>query len=232
MTRLDFSPITFPDGSFNSQRDRDRRIDRLSGQLQYALTPTTAIYGLLSYSDTSYRSTLASGVANRDSKGVRAISGINVDFAGFLRGNIGVGYVWRNYDSVLYRDVKGFSTEAKLEYFYSPLTTFTLSAKRVIEDASLTSTVAYFDNRVTLRADHELLRNLLLNAQFDLSHQDYIGISRNSDIYRISGGGRYLSSNTLGLDMQIGYSRRTSGAATVGQTYDEFRVQFGIVLQR
>jgi hypothetical protein len=231
-TTLDFQPIRFPNGTTRSQQDRDRTIDRVTGQLQYALTPSAAVYGQVSYGETDYWRALSPGVPNRDSHGVRVLGGLNLDLAGFLRGIIGVGYVWRNYEANRYRDVDGLSVEAKLEYFLSPLTTFTLSGRRVIEDSSLGASEAFFDNRLSLRADHELLRNLILNAQVDYAHQDYIGSSRNSDVYRFSGGARYFSSNRLGLDFQLSYGGRETGGTGLRQPFNEFRVQAGIVLQR
>lgn len=231
-TTLDFKEIRFLDGTFDPQRDRDRTINRVTGQLQYAFTPSTGVYGQISYADTNYRSPLSATLVNRDSEGVRILGGLNMDLAGFLRGTVGIGYVWRDYKAPIFKDVKGFSAEAKVEYFFSPLTTFTLAARRVVEDSSIGDSNAFFDNRVALRVDHELLRNLILNAQVDVAHQTYVDSPQKSDIYRISAGARYLSSDTLNLNFQIFYNGRDSSIAGTGRKYDEIRFQAGIVLQR
>lgn len=229
---FDFNTITFPDGSKDSQADRNRAINRLTGQVQYAFTPSAGIYGQVSAAETNYDTTLFNGNANRDSSGIRVIGGVNLDLAGFLRGVIGAGYLWRKYDSPLYRDVSGFSAEAKLEYFFSPLTTFTLAGRRVIEDSAVSATDAYFDTRASLRVDHELLRNLILNTQAEFGWQNYVGSLRKSNVYRISGGGRYLSSNSLALDLALSYAGRNSNNVGFSREYNEFRAQFSIIYQR
>lgn len=229
---FDFATIKFPDGTERDQSFRDRKIDRVTGQLQYAFTPSTGVYGQLSYGRTSYDTPFIGGVANRDSNGVRALAGLNVDITGLLRGIVGVGYLWRNYDSPLYRDARGFSAEARLEYFFSPLTTFTLTARRVIEDSSLGTVDAYFDNRLGLRVDHELLQNLILYSQAEVALQDYIGTTRKNDIYRFTGGGRYLASRTFGIEAGLSYGKRTTNAVEFGRNYDEFRVQVALIIQR
>ncbi|BBD99704.1 hypothetical protein SAMIE_1032050 [Sphingobium amiense] len=229
---FDFAKIKFPDGTERNQRFRDRDINRVTGQLQYAFTPSTGLYGQLSYGRTNYDTAFIGGVENRDSNGVRALAGLNVDIAGFLRGIVGVGYLWRNYDSPLYRDAKGFSAEAKLEYFFSPLTTFTLTGRRVIEDSSLGTVDAYFDNRIGLRVDHELLQNLILYGQAEAAFQDYIGTKRKNDIYRFTGGGRYLASRTFGIEAGLSYGKRKTNTVEFGRNYGEFRMQVALIIQR
>lgn len=232
-TNYQFSKIQFADGRLTDQSDRDRNILRTTGQAQYAFTPSVAAYVQLSYANTVYDRTLLTGQPNRDSNGYRAIGGFNFDLSGFMRGTIGVGYVRREFNSSIYRNVGGFSAEGKLEYFPSELTTVTLAARRVIEDSTLTNNSGYFDTRANLRVDHELLRNLLLHLSGEYAHQSYIDADAKADIYRITGGGTFLSSNWLSFNLDLGYTgRSTSGSAVLGQGFDEFRGQIGVTLKR
>ncbi|MET1755178.1 outer membrane beta-barrel protein [Novosphingobium sp. RD2P27] len=228
---FDFSNITLPDGTVRSQADRDRTIERLSGQLQYAWTPSASVYGRAFYTEIDYDQALANGNANRDSKGTGLIAGLNLDLAGFLRGIVGVGYLWREYHSPLYRDVQGFSAEARLEYFPSELTTVTLAGRRVIEDSNLGTSNAYFDTRLSARVDHELLRNLILYGQGEASFQNFIGTTDKSNVYRISSGARYLSSRDVALELGAAYGTRNSNSISRAE-FDEFRVQASLILQR
>lgn len=205
---FNFSSLQPPTGPRLSQANRDRTIGRLAGQVEYALSPSTAVYGQLVRSDIDYSSLLAPGVANRDSEGYRAIAGLSLDISGFFRGVVGVGYTRRDYRSPLYKDASGLSAEARIEYFPTELTTVTINLRRVLEDSNIGIASAFFDNRAGLRVDHELLRNLLLNTGLERARQTYVGSPARDDIWRVRAGARYLSSRTLTLDGLISYGNR------------------------
>lgn len=229
-----FADIRFQSGVITDQSDRDRNILRATGQFQYAFTPSVAAYAQINYSHTTYdRPLLRTGDPNRDSNGYRAIGGLNLDLASLLRGTLGVGYVHRDFDSPFYRSIGGFAAEAKLEYFPSELTTVTLGARRIVEDAALTNTGGFFDTRASLNVDHELLRNLLLHIGGDYAHQDYIDTPIKQDVYRITGGANYFSRNWLKFSFDLGYTGRSSVTNNqLGLGFKEFRGMFGVTFRR
>lgn len=225
-----FSDIPLANGTRINQQDRDRVVLRGAAQGEYAFTPSVSAYGQISYERTSYSQLLRTGLANRDSNAVRALAGFNFDLAGLFRGTIGVGYVRRDYDSPLYKMVDGLSVEGRIEYFPTQLTTVTLSLRRFIEDANVGTTNAFFDNRVGLRVDHELLNNLLFNLEGNLIYQDYIGLNQNVKTYNIIGGGKYLVSRRLTLLFTTSYTHRdNSNQGVLGQSFGEVRGQAGAV---
>ena len=203
-----FNNLDLADGSFVDQRNRNRSIERVSGQFEYGFTPTTAAYLQASYESTDYATPLAPGIANRDSTGFRTIAGLSVDTTGLFRGIVGIGYTSRDYNSPLYKDVSGVSAEARLEYFESELTTFTLDLRRVIEDSNIGVTSAYFDTRVSLRADHELLRQLILSLTGEYATQDYIDSPDNSSIEQGRFSARYLASRALNIVADLSFAHR------------------------
>lgn len=227
-----FDPIRLPSGTVIDQENRDRTLTRVTAQAEYAFTPSISAYGQLSYGDTDYDTLLLPNVANRDSDSYRFIAGTNFDLSALVRGTIGAGYAQRNYKSPLYKDVDGLSIEAKVEYFPTELTTFGLGLRRVIEDSNIGNTNAYFDNRGSLRVDHELLRNLILNAIVEYAQQDFIGSPRKTTFYRGAGGARYLINRLLGLQLQLSYIKRDTTGEDLGQQFNEFRGQLTLVVQR
>ncbi|WP_293884084.1 outer membrane beta-barrel protein [Sphingomonas sp.] len=231
-TAFDFNSIKAANGARLDQSARNRHIARVTGQGEYAFTPSLAVYGQLGYSRTTYTRTLSSGLANRGSDAARVIGGVNFDLAGLLRGTIGVGYVQRNYKSALYRDVGGVSVESKLEVFPTELTTVTVAVRRVLEDSSIGSSNAFFDNRASVRIDHELLRNLLLNVTGEIARQNYIDSPARTNTYRVIGGGRYMVSRNFGIETQASYGNQVGNGTGVGNRFSELRGQIGIVLQR
>lgn len=231
-TSFDFNSIKQPDGTRLDQSDRNRHITRVTGQGEYAFTPSLSVYGQAGYSKTEYSRDLRTGAPNRSSDGFRAFGGFNFDLAGLLRGTVGVGYVRKNYNSALYKSVGGVSVESKVEVFPTELTTVTFAARRVLEDSSIGAANAFFDNRASLRVDHELLRNLILNATVEVARQKYLDSTSKTNIFRVLGGGRYMVSHTFGIETQASYGRQTGTGNGVGSRFNELRGQIGIVLQR
>ncbi|CAN5197951.1 outer membrane beta-barrel protein [soil metagenome] len=230
-SHLKFADIPLVNGGSVFQGDRDRTLVRVTPLAEYAFTPSISVFGQLGYTDTSYDQPLATGTPNRDSKMYRGIGGLSFDLAGLMRGRIGVGYSQRNYRSAVYRDIGAFSAEGQLEYFPSELTTIALTASRTVEDSSIRSTGAYFDSRVGLRVDHELLRNLLIDVYGNLAWQDYIDTNSDATNYAVGGIVQYLSNRFLTVEGQVAYSHRSSSALGV-LPYGELRGQVGITLKR
>lgn len=235
-TKLDFGAIDLPatvTGLFVDQDGRDRNITRVVGQAQYAFTPSVATYAQLTYSNIDYDRQLAGGIDNRDSTGFQLIGGFNFDLSGLLRGTLGLGYTRRTFDSPLYPTVGGFSAQAKVEWFPTELTTVTVEAGRVLTDASISSVSAYFDNRVSLRVDHEILVNLLGYALGQYSRQDYSGVDFAVSNYRLGVGANYLVSPGLSLNTDVLYTGRSTDQSTfLGQNFHAFQISLGAVLKR
>jgi hypothetical protein len=231
LSNFKFSDIVLNTGAPLTQRDRDRSIQHATGQVERALSPSFSIYGEVGYSVTDYAHQLLNGTANRDSQALRGVVGVHLDLSSFIRGNIGAGYVRRTYRSPLYKDVSGLSIEAKLEYFPTELTTVTLDARRLLDDSSIGGVGAFFDNRVGLRIDHEVRRNLLGFVSGGFSKQDYVDSSFSSDIYQATTGSRYLISRSASLQATLGYASR-SQVGLLGGNINELSAELQLVLQR
>lgn len=227
-----FKNVKLRSGLIRDQSDRDRNIFRVTGQGQYAFTPSVAAFTQIGYRKTEYDRDLLTGNANRDSDSWLITGGFNFDMSALMRGSIGIGYTRRDYKSGLYRDAEGLAAEAKVEYFPTDLTTVTLAARRTIEDSFVSTTSGYFDNRASLRVDHEVLRNMILSAMADYSKQDYIRSNFNVDVYRLTGSGTYLASNWLAFSTTFSFTERSSNAIILGQDFKEFRGQIGVTFKR
>ena len=225
---FDYKPVDLLNGTRYSQADRDRKITRAIGQLEYGVTPDAGVFIRAGYTDTNYFRPLQPGFVNRDSHEWRTLAGVTLDLTALLRGSVGVGYVNRNYVAPGFRNVKGVSVDAKLEYFPTDLTTFTLTGRRQVEDSLLGGSSGYFNNGVALRVDHELLRNLILNAGADYEYDDYKGISGKATILRISGGGQYQANRLVWFNGNLAYGRRTSDSVLNGPRLNEFRMMMGV----
>jgi hypothetical protein len=229
LTHFTFSSIE-RSGTTLDQSDRDRSIGRLTAQGEYALTPSTSVFARVGYDRNSYDRDLLNGLPNRDANGYRASVGVNVDLSSLLRGTVSVGYLTRDYDASIYKNVSGFAAEAELEYFYSELTNFTIDASRTIQDTTLGGIGAYFDNRVSARVDHELLRNLLLNAGLAYTYQTYVYTDAKNRVFGATAGARYLATRLYSLETDLSYTKRNETGRVNGRNFNEFRALFSVTL--
>lgn len=238
-TDLRFQPLEFRDDTRQSQSDRNRNIVNITGQGEYALSPGLILFGQGTYSDIDYDRLLNNGDRNRDSHGWRGLVGFNADLSAFLRGTMAIGYTRRDYDAPLYADVGGFSAQGELTYFYSKQTDFTLEVRRVLDDALIAGSGAFFDSAATIRVNHELLQNVLLEGRVTYQNQDYVGSDLNFDIARVGGHVEYLVNNLFRIRVSADYGHRTSPAATLlGQTVNgstkinQFNTGISLIIQR
>ena len=231
-TTLQFSAVDFGGGLSGSQAFRDREVYRVTGEFEYAFSPSISAYAQATYNEIDYDNRQAANLPKRDSTGYRIIAGLNFDLASFLRGTLGAGYVLRNYKSSSYDSVDGPSLEASLEYFPSGLTTLTLRLRRLLEDSSVGSNTPFFDNRISARVDHELLQNLLVYGQAEYGRIHYIGVSSNRNFYTIGAGGTYLATRSYGLRALAYYGKQNSRSIDVGQRFNEVRGQLTFYVQR
>ncbi|MET0241523.1 MAG: outer membrane beta-barrel protein [Sphingobium sp.] len=230
-TSFSFDDVRYSDGSVLNQEYRDQIMWRVTGEAQYALSPSLSFYGQVGLSKIDY-STLNFGRPNRDSEGYRIIGGVNFDLAGFMRGKIGVGYINRDYDSVIYKDADGLSAEALIEFFPTELTTVGIGVSRTLQDTAISgNSGAFFDNAFKLTVDHELLVNLLLGASGEYRRQIYSEPTRKANFYRLGGSATYFARRELAFKGLLQFQRRTNDASANG-SFNEFRAELSVVFRR
>ena len=231
-THVDFDNVEAIGGGTLNQKDRDRSVARVTGRADYAVTPDVSLFGQLSYAKTDYERPLVIGLANRDGDEVRAIAGASFDLTALVRGQIGLGYVKRSYHSPIYPDLGGLAAEARFEYFVTELTTMTAAVRRYIEDANIVGSGGYYVTNMSVGIDHELLRNLLLNARAEYEFDDYRGVVGNGKGLSLSTGARYFANRSVGVAFDLGYLERKSNDPLIGQSFDEFHGTVSLILQR
>jgi hypothetical protein len=231
-TNYNFLPAKVAGGGLVNQDNRDRNVVTLDGLLEYAISPDTSVFAQIDYDHSDYRTLLSPGVANRDSDTIRVLAGVSLDITSLIRGRIGIGYIDRKYQSPIYKDLKGFSADINLEYFPSALTTLGLSVKRRVDDAGIGVSGGYVSTAGALKVDHELLRNVLVNARVSYEIGDYKDVNSKAKIFRTGIGANYMMSRLLSLKADVSYGeRKNSGSALLGPSFNETRGQLTLALR-
>lgn len=228
---LDFRNVSAIGGGRldTSGRDRDTTTVDLKGE--WAVSPDTAAFAQVTFTDTNYWEEGPLFGPSRDSEETTYLVGANFDLTALVRGEVGVGFVNRKYAS--FGEVEGFAMRGTVEYFPTQLTTITGTLRRTVEDSVFsTVTGGYFSTGGSLRVDHEFRRNILLMAFADYEQQDFSGADRTDEVYTVSAGLTYLLNRSVGLNANVGHTERDSGGRDRFRSFSETRASIGVVLQR
>jgi hypothetical protein len=232
--RVDWQHYDYLDRTGNfPQDDRDRTETTVTGRVDYALSPDTALFLEAAGNDHSYRLTsspIINGAPefpdfiNRDSHGVRVLAGANFELGALMRGEVGVGYLQQNYKDAHFGDVSGPGVRAQVEWFPTQLTTVTLTGARTVEDAGIAGASSYLTSNVGLKVDHELLRNVILNANAGYGEDDYRGIDRHDKRFVGGLGGTYLLNRNVGVTLGYSYYKQNSSGTDPSVALGHFAI--------
>ncbi|CAN5399452.1 outer membrane beta-barrel protein [soil metagenome] len=208
-------------GGVIDQDNRDREVTSVSGRVDWAVSPDTAVFIQVAGNDRKYDQAATPLAPTRDSSGVEYLAGASFEVGSLARGEIAAGYIKQDYDAVSYKDVDGFSVRGSLEWFATELTTVTFAAGRSVEDAVNPGASAYLSSSASVSVDHELLRNVILSGDLSYSSDDYKGIDRTDDRLSAGVGATYLVNRNIGITARAStFSTESSGAARD----DDYRV--------
>lgn len=154
--------------SFYPQRDFDETF--VSGRVSYAISPDVAVFADVRQSDLDYDDT---GLVNRDGSQTNIRAGVNFELAAPFRGEVAVGQVTDKRDAPGVDDAKSFSLDAAVLWFPTQLTTVTFRGFAGISDPGIQEALSADTQRYSVRADHELLRNVLLFGELGYTTYKY-----------------------------------------------------------
>jgi len=213
--------------------DRDRNIYGGGIRGGYEIVPEYEAFVRFDGNTRIYDETPDDVGVNRDSWGYGIVGGLAFDISGITVGDIFFGYRSQLYDNdSSLRNMDGPTGGMAVDWNVTPLTTIGATVARTIEETTEVGASGYWATAGTLRADHELLRNVLLNVSGGVTNNDYEGTDRNDFIYRAGIGGTYLINRYFSASLDYVFTRRSSDDAPgTDQDYTENRVFIGITGQ-
>jgi hypothetical protein len=153
-----------------------------------------------------------------------------------ISGRVYVGYLVQNYAQSSLGSTSAPDYGGELVWNVTPLTTLTFGGLRTFytgTPASSTTQVAgpagsgYLASTIAVNADHELLRNLLLNVSASYENDSFQGIVRTDDVFIGGGGFRYLVNRNFFLGGSFSFQRRASTAAGASYSQSILMVKLG-----
>jgi hypothetical protein len=222
-----FAPVRLSGDAIRDQSSRDRTVSRMSGQIELAHTPSASLFAQVAYAGTAFERRTG---ATLDSSAVRAIAGLNADIAGRVRGTLAVGYSIRDYRAAGFAAVAGPILEGQGELFPTERLSITVAARRTVEDATSGGAMPepFWNNRLSVGADYEVLRNLILSASGDYALQTYVRADGHGATYRLATQARYLVSRRATLTAGASYTHRRPRDVQPATDVAEGRIEAGL----
>ncbi len=197
-----------------NQDDRDRTKSAVSLRAAYEIVPKYEAFVRLEGNDVSYDSGPDDIGLDRDSHGYEAVAGVEADFDGIIFGEVLAGYRQQFFGDPNLEDINTLIFGGGLKWNVTNLTTISGDIKNNLHETTsaasgLVSTV------YTVAVDHELLRNLLLNVNFDFTYDRYEGGTyQEADKYGAGFNAHYLMNRYF--DVNFSYKYKTKNADREG----------------
>lgn len=212
------------------QRDRDETIGTLSARAEYAINAGVSVYVSAAGNTRSFRNELP-GEFSRNSSGYDVAVGSNFDLTHLLRGELEVGYINQNFRNSAFPTVDGVSLRGSLQYFFSPLTTFTVTSTQTVGNSDIVGSAGYLQTIEQLTVDHELRRNVILSLRGGNEDDAIRGIDRHDERPYVGVSAKYLLNQSLGVVGGYDFYRDSSTGALRGPSYNINRVFVSFIYQ-
>ena len=223
----DFEDVPLTAGGTRDQDFRDRDETTASVRASYAPRRDYALFAEGILTERKYDAPTAPNPLNRDSDGQIVRVGANFELPVLIRGDIAVGYQQFEYDDPAFSDVDGLSVEGNASWFVTELTTISASATRRVIDPGLETSAGATLTGFTLRADHELRRNLLVNAEVDFANYDFETITRDDDRIQASAGAVWKVNRNAAVEFTYQYTDQDSNL----QPFSDNRLLLALTLR-
>jgi hypothetical protein len=227
--RLDDKDFNYKDqGAAFNQNTRDRNELYYGAKAEYAVSPDTAVYATATGNKKDYD--LASP-SDRSSDGYVVGVGANLEVSDLVRGDVQVGYMKQSYDLATYNAISGFNAAGRLEWFPTQLTTVGVSGSRSIEESTAPGSPGFIANTIGASVDHELLRNVLLSANYNHGKDNYKGIDRSDKRDNFSATATYLLNRRVGVFLTYNYLKQDSSGAAKASSFKDNKLIASVALQ-
>lgn len=175
------------------------------------------------YKEADYdRLVLSSGAGTayeRNSSGYNVLGGLAFDLTDLITGDMSVGYLHRSYEDARLPDISGINGFVNLRWRPTALTTVTGRLSHDINETTQAGVAGILATSISLGAEHELMRNVLLGAGGNFTNNDYQGFDpasfnpanlkdRNEQVYGGNVGVKYLLNRNFSTDLRYVYQSR------------------------
>lgn len=162
------------------------------------------------------------GGLSRDVDVFSMIGGLRGGLSQLVRGRFGLGYMKLDFKQVGIESLNAFAVDAAVDWLYSERTTFSLRATRGLRSVAQQNSLGTILTVVSLNADHEARRNLILSASLRQQWSDYIGDDRRASASGITVSATWFLDRHLQVRPELSYLKRTDRGFTIDASPENF----------
>lgn len=162
------------------------------------------------------------GGFSRDVNVYSVIGGLRGGLTQLVRGQIGLGYMKLDFRQAGIASLNALAVDAEVDWLYSERTTFSLRATRGLRSVAQQNSLGAILTAVTLNADHEARRNLILSASLRQQWSDYIGDTRRASASGMSVSATWMIDRHLQLRPELSYLKRTDRGFDIDASPENF----------
>lgn len=187
-------------------------------RLGYEIQPEYEAYVKFAYKKADYDALVSSSGAgtayNRSSAGFNALGGLAFELTSLVTGDMSVGYLQRSYDDPRLSSISGINGFVNLKWRPTLLTTLTGKLAHDINETTQAGVAGVLATGISLGAEHELMRNVILSAGGNFANNDYQGfvaprlVNRNDKVYGGNVAAKYLLNRNLSAALSYTYQSR------------------------
>lgn len=218
LRRYDYKDGLTREGAIVSNDDRDHTQVDLTSRLAI---PAARHVDLLLNSKLDFRQydePLDDAGFVRDSWGMEATGGVRFNLTGLTFGEARLGWRQQYYTDTAFSTVSGLTGQLSVTSSLTELTSLRMAVDRTIKETTIPGAAGIQVTSASLRADHELLPNLLLDASLVSAWQAFEDIPRDDHVFAVELGSRYLMNRWLSWSVDVRYERRDSNAVDANYT--------------
>jgi len=161
------------EGNVIDNQDRDRTRDIWSLKLGYDYSEQSVLFVQYAANNLDYDQTFDRYGYQRSSDGYDARVGASWIMTGVLTGDLFLQYISQDYDDPRFNTIRGWGIGADLNWTPTELTNVNIRFANTPQETTQVNTSGYYSSLYSARVQHELRRNLLLNARLSYTDNDY-----------------------------------------------------------
>ena len=195
-------------GGFTSQGHRDRERYTYGARVGYEIGEGTEAYVRATGNVVNYDNSKLNGGPQRNSDGYEAVVGAKLDLSGKTAFDGYVGMVKQDYDGGSLKPIKEMTYGMSLLWNPSQMTSIISNVSRSVLETAVfevngsdvfVAASGLLNTSYTFRVEHELRRNIMLEAGVGYSTMDFKGTVRSDEIVSADIGVEYLLNRNVRL---------------------------------
>jgi len=193
-----------------SDADQDRSEFSVAPRLSYRLSAHFTPFVEIAYLDRNFDSAVNQDGVDADSRTYDAVLGFGFMLDPALTGEIAAGVFHTDFDDSTLDSITSPLLEGTLSWDVTRLTTITGNISRREAVTTTTSDSSRILSSASVRIDHELLRNVLLDGEVRYQNDNFQSSDRVDNRFDVEIGGKYLLNPNASVSLGYRYSNRVS----------------------